>query len=137
MGENPWKSADTLLLEKLGTHPTFRGNARTQLGSTLEPFARERYRTQTRVHVEPAVLQHSQRRWQGACLDGINGAGTRVVEIKCGEKVYAHVQEHREPPPYYVGQLQHILSVTGLDSIDFYCYLPERQPLRLKISRWA
>ena len=30
----------------------------------------------------------------------------------------------RSAPDYYYGQLQHILAVTGLDSLDFWCYWP-------------
>lgn len=135
MGENPWKSAETLLREKLGELPPFQGNAATRRGSRLEPLARERYRRQARVQVEPAVLQHDGRVWQGASLDGINARGTRVVEIKCGERVYDHARRYREPSPYYVGQLQHILSITDLDAIDFYCFLPDQPPVLLEVGR--
>jgi hypothetical protein len=41
----------------------------------------------------------------------------------------------RRVPRYYVGQLQHILAVTGLRDIDFWCYLPGLQEVHLRQLR--
>jgi len=58
-----------------------------------------------------------------------------VVEIKCGTSVYGKTAELGCVPDYYFGQLQHILAVTGLPSIDFWCYLPGRPELLVPVKR--
>jgi predicted phage-related endonuclease len=38
-------------------------------------------------------------------------------------------------PSHYFGQLQHILAVTGLASIDFWCYQPGCPELLVTVPR--
>ena len=73
--------------------------------------------------------------WQRASLDGINFDARRLVEIKCGDKVYAHTATTGTVPGYYIGQLQHILSVTGFAEIDFWVWLPGQRGLLLTVPR--
>ncbi len=135
MGENPWKSSTHLLSEKLGTAETFGGNAATARGTALEPEARQRYEAISKVRVAPACLQSIKHKWQRASVDGLAANGSAVVEIKCGESVYKKTASSRQVPSYYIGQLQHILSVTELPHIDFFCWLPNRQEIHLRIKR--
>jgi predicted phage-related endonuclease len=58
-----------------------------------------------------------------------------VVEIKCGESVYRKTRQYGRVPDYYYGQLQHILAVTGLPSIDFFCYLSGFSELLVPMAR--
>lgn len=135
MGENPWKSADLLLKEKLGLVEPFNGNYLTRRGQKLEPVARRLYSQRTGIAVEPATLRSTRYTWQIASVDGLDVRGSRVVEIKCGAKVYSITQQTGNVPRYYYGQLQHILSVTGLDQIDFVCFLPDKPLLMLDVPR--
>lgn len=135
MAENPWKSTDSLMSEKLGTAKRFAGNAATARGTALEPEARKRYELINNVRVEPACLQSARYAWQRASVDGMDLNGSAVVEIKCGESVYKKTAATRQVPYYYVGQLQHILAVTGLPYIDFFCYLPLRPEVHLLVKR--
>jgi len=135
MGENPWKSRKVVLEEKSGARKVFRGNVKTQRGSMLEPEARKFYEKLLNFSVKPAVLQNVERPWQAASVDGINFKQQAVVEIKCGERAYEHTKTNRTVPGYYFGQLQHILSVTGLPWIDYFSYMPDREPLRLRVRR--
>lgn len=135
MGENPWKSAAQLMSEKLGTSKEFAGNAAMARGTALEPEARKRYELISKVCVEPACLQSTKYEWQRASVDGLALNGSAVVEIKCGESVYKKSAATMQVPDYYVGQLQHILAVTGLLYIDFFCYLPRRPEVHLRIKR--
>jgi putative phage-type endonuclease len=98
MGESPWKSAARLLAEKNGLSERFRGNAKTRRGAVLEPTARSLYEIKNQMKVPPAVLQRRDRLWQCASVDGLDSTGSRVVEIKCGEGVYRHVERYRAPP---------------------------------------
>lgn len=135
MAENPWKSAQLLMSEKLGIAKKFAGNAATARGTALEPEARKRYEIISKVRVEPACLQSARYTWQRASVDGLALNGSAVVEIKCGESVYRKTAATRQVPIYYAGQLQHILAVTGLSCIDFFCYLPLHPEVHLLIKR--
>jgi len=134
MGENPWKSAAQLLEEKCGTKRHSMNDAMAR-GSALEPEARNRYNAKLGVQVVPACLQSTTFAWLRASVDGLAPDGSAVVEIKCGESVYRKSSSSREVPNYYFGQLQHILAVTDLRSIDFWCYLPNRPEVYLRVAR--
>ena len=135
MGESKWKSADTLLQEKLGAHRDFAGNARTRQGNQLEPIARGHFEAHAKILTPPAVVVSTIRPWQAASLDGLSDSGSHVVEIKCGRRAYELTAASGAAPRYYFGQLQHILAVTGLDAIHFCCFWPGRQPLFLCVNR--
>ena len=135
MGENPWKSSAHLLSEKLGTARKFGGNAAMARGTALEPEARKRYEAISKVCVTPACLQSNTHKWQRASVDGLAANGNTVVEIKCGESVYKKTAGSRQVPSYYIGQLQHILAVTELPHIDFFCWLPNLPEIHLRIKR--
>lgn len=134
MGENPWKSRKQLLREKL-EHIRVPANEKMKRGTRLEPEARRLYTQTTGVDVHPACLEHKKFAWLHASVDGLSQDATTIVEIKCGESVYRHSESKKTVPRYYVGQLQHILAVTDLGEIDFWCYLPNRSPVLLKVKR--
>ena len=135
MGENPWKNATQLLLEKLGTGHKTVTNAAMARGTALEPEARKQYETVRNIRVAPACLQSTAHEWLRASVDGLAADGSVVVEIKCGESTYRKTAGSRQVPDYYVGQLQHILAVTGLPHIDFFCWLPKLPEIHLRIER--
>ena len=134
MGENPWKSAEQLLEEKSGK-PKPSSNAAMARGSALEPEARRRYESKFGLSVEPACMQSLSMEWLRASVDGIAADASRVVEIKCGDSVYRKTSQSRQVPSYYVGQLQHILAVTNFETIDFWCYLPNRPEVHVVVLR--
>ncbi len=135
MGENPWKSAGYLLEEKCGRRKGNFTNAAMARGVRLEPEARKSYETKVGIQVTPACLQSARHEWMRASVDGLAANGTSVVEIKCGESAYRKASTSRAVPDYYYGQLQHILAVTHLPSIDFYCYLPDRPEVHFPVAR--
>lgn len=139
MGENPWKSRKRLLKEKVdamaGVVSQWRGNAAMSRGNALEPEARRLYAGHTGHNVAPACLQSNRYEWLRASVDGICFSAGAVVEIKCGDKAYAHSAEKRSVPRYYYGQLQHILAVTGYARIDFWCWVPGCAPQHIEVAR--
>jgi predicted phage-related endonuclease len=104
-------------------------------GTELEPEARRRYIAKTGRDVRPACLQSTRYDWLRASLDALAINHDAVVEIKCGASVYRKTSQSRNVPGYYYGQLQHILAVTGLDSLDFWCYWPSSPELLLHVGR--
>lgn len=135
LGVKPAKSPERLLWEK--QHPPKdydRVFTRAQ-GTALERQARAHYGLATGVTVEPACVQSLARPWQRASLDGLSARGDRVVEIKCGRATYQSAAARQRPPRHHVAQLQHILAVTGLPAVDYWCFSPPHPPLRLEIAR--
>ena len=134
MGENPWKRAAELLDEKCGK-PKPSSNAAMARGSALEPEARRRFESKFGLPMEPACMQSLKTEWLRASVDGIAADASRVVEIKCGESVYRKTSQSGQVPRYYFGQLQHILAITHLEAIDFFCYLPNRPEIYVVVPR--
>jgi len=135
MGENPWKKFGKLLKEKQAPPADGFKSAAMARGIRLEPEARAAYIVKTGHEVSPLCIQSNIHQWMRTSLDGITSDGSNVVEIKCGESVYKKTASTRKPPSYYYGQLQHILAVTGLPSIDFWCYLPKRPTILVAVER--
>jgi putative phage-type endonuclease len=135
MGENPWKTAAQLLSEKCGKAAECAPSSAMVRGTELEPEARRAYELRTGRIMEPACLQSTQYEWLHASLDGLSQNLDTAVEIKCGESVYRKTADCGQVPDYYYGQLQHILAVTGLLSIDFFCYLPDRPAVLVPVDR--
>lgn len=135
LGEIRGKSVERLLEEKQAPP---RENARhfeQARSASRERQARAHYQRCTGVVVEPACVQNLARPWQRASLDGLSADGRRAIEIKCGQSTHATVAAHGRPPRHHVPQLQHILAVTGLPAIDYWCDCPPHAPLRLEIKR--
>lgn len=135
MGENRFKRVEELLKEKRGpVHDSYKSSAMI-LGAKLEPKARQLYIEMTGNDVRPVCIQSTHYDWLRASLDGISERHDKVVEIKCGESAYRRVSQTQAVPDYYYGQTQHILALTGLSSLDFWCYWPDCQPILLQVPR--
>jgi len=135
MGENRFKSAAQLLQEKRGPARDFGQNAAMARGTELEPEARRLYVTKTGRDVRPACLQSTRYDWLRASIDGLATNHDAVVEIKCGQSAYRTASQTGCVPDYYYGQMQHILAVAGLDSLDFWCYWPGYPTLLIPVPR--
>jgi putative phage-type endonuclease len=137
MNENPWKSKAYLLKEKLGETHVWAGNAATRRGQEFEPIIRAHIERLLDMPLKPLCVQstESDMGWMRASLDGISGDGSRVFEIKFGEKVYGHVQKTNTIPGYHYGQLQHILAITDLPFIDYFCGFIDCPTIHIVVQR--
>lgn len=135
LGDKRATSVERLLLEKQQPPRDPRRNFVREQGAALERAARAQYCLALGLAVEPACVQSLARPWQRASLDGLAADGERVVEIKCGPSTWQSAAARRRPPRHHVAQLQHILSVTGLPVIDYWCYCPPHPPLHLEVRR--
>ncbi len=135
MGENRFRRGAELRQEKREPAGDSFQNEAMALGTRLEPEACKRYIARTGKDVKPACVQSTRYHWLRASLDGLATNHDAVVEIKCGESVYRRASQSRSVPDYYYGQTQHILAVTGLDSLDFWCYWPGHPELLLPVER--
>ena len=135
LGEDPRKSVERLLRER--REPALaavRAFSRAR-GAAVERAARAAYAAAVGVSVAPACVQNRERPWQRASLDGLAADGIRAVEIKCGRATYQSVAARGRPPQHHFAQLQHILAVTGLGAVDYWCFVPGWTPLRLEVRR--
>jgi len=133
MGDNRFQSPSELLYEKrnkINTEP----NEKMRLGMSLEPEARDLYIQKTGMLVEPLCLQSKEYSWLIASMDGITDDYGHIVEIKCGRSAYWQANKDTVPS-YYYGQLQHQLMITGLDSVDYWCYWPGHEGILQTVTR--
>lgn len=135
MGENPYASAEALLRTKRGSPHDAGTNAAMRRGTELEPEARRRYEARTGRDVRPACVQSTLHEWLRASLDGLAVEHDAVVEIKCGESTYRKSWQTKSVPGHYYAQTQHILAITGLESLDFWCYWPGQPELLIPVPR--
>ena len=135
MGENPWGSRSSLMDEKLGLVREFQGNSKTREGNILEGDARKSLASKFKLKLKPTIVQDSQEPFLAASLDGICSDYENLFEIKAGLKAYEHTKLNKTVPDYYVGQLQHMLMVTELESLTYAVYRPDKPLLTIEIYR--
>jgi putative phage-type endonuclease len=135
MGENPWKSSRRLIEEKLGLHREWGGNAATREGQRLEVVARNEIAKVFNKRLIPTIVQDSHAPHLAASLDAIDTGYSQIFEIKAGVKAYEVASRTGKVPNYYVGQLQHMMMVTELESLIFAAYRPSVPLIILEIPR--
>ena len=135
LGEARGKSVTRLLLEKQQPPQESARTFEQARSSARERQARAQFCSQTGVIVRPACVESLVRPWQRASLDGLSLDGTRVVEIKCGKAAYSSSSARHRPARHHYPQLQHILAVTDLPALDYWCYYPPHPPLCLEVCR--
>lgn len=135
LGENPGKSVEHLLAGKAQPTKDSARRFEQDRSATQERRARADYCRTHDVTVQPVCLQSLARPWQRASLDGLSADGQRAVEIKCGKATYASVAARKRPARQHFAQLQHILAVTGLPAMDYWCYCPPQPALRLEVRQ--
>lgn len=133
MGENPWKGVSQLLKDKCSGR-NFQNEAMRR-GQEMEPEARRAFEEKFQITLTPLCLQSTDYEWLRASVDGMTQTYDRVIEIKCGRKSYSQTLASQRVQDYYYGQLQHILAVTKLDEIDYWCYQPGLTPVHLCVPR--
>jgi putative phage-type endonuclease len=135
LGQNRRHSVERLLFEKQHSRQNSARQFEQARSATREREARAHYCRVVGISVQPACVQSIARPWQRASLDGLSVDGERAVEIKCGKATYATTAARQRPAREHFPQLQHILAVTGLPAIDYWCYCPPLAPLRLEVRR--
>jgi RNA polymerase sigma factor (sigma-70 family) len=135
MKTNPYRSLNSLIKEKVNRKASSFENQAMRDGKELESVARRILEKNLGIELIPACIQSSEYDWLRASVDGISNDKSKVVEIKCGQKIYSQVKEDRTIPPYYFAQLQHILAVTGLDKIVFCCYWKNCELIHFDVDR--
>jgi predicted phage-related endonuclease len=113
----------------------FQGNAKTREGNSLEGDARKSLETKFKVKLKPTIVQDSKEPFLAASLDAICRDHENLFEIKAGVKAYEYTKMTKSVPDYYIGQLQHMLMVTELESLTYAVYRPDKPLLTLAVYR--
>ncbi len=136
MGRRNNRGRSKLFQEKLNgsSGGAYRSEAMA-LGHKLEVEARADFEKTSGRSYRPSCLEHKKYPWLRASVDGLSVDRTRVVEIKCGKRIYETVSSSHSVPRQYRWQMHHILAVTGFSEIDFLCYWPGERPLHYVVKR--
>jgi putative phage-type endonuclease len=135
LGEKRSVSVERLILEKQYSPIRNARHFEHARSATRERQARAHYCRTVGIVVEPVCVQNIARPWQRASLDGLSADGERAVEIKCGKATYDATAARKRAARQHYPQLQHILAVTGLPAMDYWCYSPPHPALRLEVRR--
>ncbi len=135
LGEKPGSSVERLLVEKQQLQHDSARYFEQARSAARERQARAHYCREFNVAVLPTCVQSVARSWQRASLDGLSEDGLRAIEIKCGRSAYDYTTARQRPARHHYPQLQHILAITELPMIDYWCYCPPHAPLRLEVRR--
>jgi len=129
----PWSSPYELWQEKLGLKEKVLSDAMKR-GTQNEERARQAYEEKFCILMFPKVVIHAKYPWLMATLDGLDIDGNHAVEIKSGERSYAMAKEGIIPE-YYQLQLQTQMECANLDAISYWAWLPDHDPIHLKLER--
>lgn len=128
MRKNPWQTPKDLWQLKLGMVPPVAVNDAMRRGQDLEPSARSIACSEIGLQFYPCVVEHDDRSWQAASLDGLTESGSYILEIKCPNNA-THDFSVREQGihNYYWCQMQHQMSVTETPMGYYFSYRPEHE----------
>lgn len=122
MGVSPWRTPYQLWQDKLGLGGEQPDNYAMKRGREKEEIARDAYILHTGVEVAPKQVFHPKIRFMMANLDGLSNDSKVAVEIKCpGEEDHLKAKKGEIPEKYFP-QLQHQLSVSGLDGMHYFSW---------------
>lgn len=130
VGLNPHKSRISLYLDKIGEGKQFDGNIHTRFGKRMEPIIREwfkeDYELKENIEIDvceyPYAMQSIENPFMLANIDGTiihPEYGKGIIEIKTASEMNKKQWQDEEIPDTYYCQIQHYMSVTGLN----YCMI--------------
>lgn len=123
--QSPYMTPYDLYLEKIGLGTNRSINSYMQKGIDLEEPARKAFEETMGVSVFPTVRKSQKVHFMAASLDGLDIDGKIAVEIKCPSNMtYHQMALDGQVPEHHMPQLQHQISVLGLDGIYFFSYTP-------------
>jgi putative phage-type endonuclease len=122
LGENKYKSAWSLLMDKCNANPKpFVGNEATRWGTHYEDTAIEKYsQLRDKEVLSFGLLIHPEYPWLGGSPDGITKDGI-LLEVKCPlrRKIV-----HGECPEHYRSQVLLNLEICNLELAHFIEFVP-------------
>ncbi len=122
VGQNPYKNAHDVWLEKRRLREDSEDTEASWLGSQMEAIIALRYEMDTGVKLihGPGTVDHWEHPWALATTDREYADGSRIVECKwTGQRVAWHwTLEEDGAPPYVHTQAQWQMWIRGIDLLD-------------------
>lgn len=122
VGQNPYRNAHDVWLEKRGLRDESEETDASWLGSQLEAVIALRYEleTGTKLMMGPGTVAHAEHPWALATTDRERTDGARIVEAKwVGQRVAWHwTLDADGAPPYVHTQAQWQMWIRGIDNCD-------------------
>jgi len=120
MGLNPFKSERDVFEEKVFN---LQPNVTKKMldGQKNEEEARNQYIIEKGIFVKPAVAECEIFPFISGSFDGINLDNQLIVELKTGASSH-RLAKLGVIPPYYEAQLNHLLYLTDLESMDYFSF---------------
>lgn len=128
MGQNPYKTARELWLEKTGQvePPDLSNNYAIKRGQALEPVARNLFNETVKKDFQPVTFSHKEHLHFKASADGYEFSTNEIVEFKCmGKNNHIKVVETNKVLPYYMPQVQWLLMLSEATKAYFVAYNPD------------
>ena len=125
-------SDDLLFMKKRQDQKRYRSKILKQLG--LKSKARFAYISKTKSEVEPMCIKHNKFPWLIAALDGVSSDFKFIVELDSSASSYWKAKNNKISDINYA-KLQHLMMVSGTDTVDFWCYWPGKEGILQKVER--
>lgn len=127
-GVNPWKSAMSVYLEKIGEISATEDNETMYWGRILEDVVASEFskRTGFKVRRRNAILQHPEYPFMIANIDRLyikNGRVDGILECKTTSAYSKDEWKDDNIPDAYYIQIQHYLAVTGYKNAYIACLI--------------
>jgi putative phage-type endonuclease len=122
MGVSPYCTPYHLWLQKMDAVPDQGKTWAMQRGVDLEPVARKLMEQKLGCELPATTVESVEHPWQFASLDGMSLDGKLAIEIKCPGEVDHAIAVKGMIPLKYMPQLQHQMSVSGLESMYYVSY---------------
>src|SRR3990167_1526662 len=122
LGMSPYKTREKLLDEKVRRLTAFEVTSAMQRGHNLEPKARDKYQRESLLIFPATTMEHEEYPYIKASLDGFNEENNVALEIKCPNR-YDHLTAKAGfIPDKYKAQCQHLLMVSGANSLHYVSF---------------
>jgi putative phage-type endonuclease len=128
MGQNPYKTARELWLEKTGAvePPDLSNNYAIKRGQALEPVARNLFNETVQKDFQPVTFSHKEYLHFKASADGYCFDSNEILEIKsCGKNNHIKIVDTNAVLPYYMPQVQWLLMLSEATKCYFIAYNPD------------
>jgi putative phage-type endonuclease len=125
-------SDDLLFVKKRKDQKRYRSKILKQLG--LKSEARFAYTSKTNAELDPMCIKHNKFPWLIAALDGVSSDFKFIVEFDSSASSYWKAKNNKISDINYA-KLQHLMMVSGADTVDFWCYWPGKEGILQKVER--
>jgi hypothetical protein len=123
------KSSELL---KLKNNKTDNGHSEElKLSSDILQKARSQYEEEIGLKIFPLCIQDKRFPWLMATIDGFSQDFGKLIKISYTESEYKDAKKGLYPRSL----IQHQLMITGLEEIDYYCYLENQKSILITVKR--